>query len=33
MRVITKTEYVPTEEDRENDPNYTPLLTMEEQTC
>lgn len=32
MRVITKTEYVPTEEDRENDPNYTPLLTMEEQT-
>lgn len=30
MRVIEKTEYIPTEEDRDND-DYKPLLTIEEQ--
>ena len=31
MRTILKTEYIPTEEDREND-DYEPLLTLEEQS-
>ena len=31
MRVISKTEYIPTEEDREED-DYEPLLTIEEQS-